>query len=332
MWRGSTASGSTARRSECGTAGWICYLRSMDRQRLTPPLASLVVAILATALPAIGQDPAHRPMAAQTWFQNYKTYLQRAASVARTGDAHYKLGRWAWRHGLEDEAWEQWTKALAAAPDHAATREATGYIRGAEGWTRPGELKPDWLAKVKADGRALAVDIAIQDDADAAFFSEFRWRLLRLSWFLWQITEGQVYLEKIEVADQIDRGRFTILEGKLDIPVLEGGGATCYNAGQPDWTVTSGGRCYVRILAHEMLHGIFGLPDERHGCYCLMQGGLYGIKTPDLELCDDASHRPHDQTPRSCWSIIRSRYPQMRHPNPVDYGRAPEVEIVIRDN
>lgn len=303
----------------------------MIRQTTGWPFAVLALAMTFYAMACVAQE-GHQPMAAHEWFKNYTTYLERAKTVTKTGDAHYQLGRWAWDHGLEDEAWEQWTKALAVDADHAPTRQATGFARVGDAWARPGEVKPEWLAEVKADGRALTVDIAIQDDADAAFFEEFRWRLERLSWFLWQITEGQVYLERIDVADKTQEGRFILLAGQLDTPVLDGGGAACYNPGRPDWYVTSGGRCYVRILAHEMLHGLFGLPDERHGCFCIMQGGLYGIKTPDLELCDDDSHRPHAQTPRSCWSMIQARYPKMQHPNPVDYGRAPEVEIVIRDN
>lgn len=297
-------------------------------------LAGGFAALVASgALPAAAQNRAHEPMAAQTWFENYQTYLQRASTVAKTGAGHYELGRWAWDHGLEDEAWEQWTKVLAVDPDHAPTREATGFVKATGGgWTRPGEVKEVWLKRVKADGRALSFTIAIQDDADAAFFTEFRWRIRRLAWFLWQITEGQLYLEKVRVTDQTERGRFIVPAGQLDVPVMAGGGATCHKAGQPDWYVVSGGRCYVRILAHEMMHGIFGLPDERHGCYCLMQGGLYGIKTPDLELCDGGSHRRHDQTPRSCWTMIQDRYPEMRHPNPADYGRAPDVEIVIEDH
>ena len=96
--------------------------------------------------------------------------------------------------------------------------------------------------------------------------------------------------------------------------------------------ITSGGHCYVRILAHEMMHGLFGMPDERHGCYCLMQGGLYGIKTKDLVMCDLKSHRPHRDNPQSCWSIIQQKDSSMHYPNPVEYGRAPEVEIELADH
>lgn len=302
----------------------------MNRHSVVPLLGALTCALVPIG-PATARDRTLQPMPAQTWLQNYRTYQERAAAVSRSGEAHYQLGRWAWEHGLEDEAWEQWIRALAVDPDHGPTRQATGFVKRPDGWARPGKINRRWLERVKADGRAISFDVAIQDDVEAEYFVELEWRLKRLSWFLWQISEGQLYLEKIEVADKTRQGRFVVPAGQLDVPVMQGGGAACYNAGQPGWYVVSGGRCYVRILAHEMMHGIFGLPDERHGCYCLMQGGLYGIKTPELELCDDDSHRADDQAPHSCWSIIRRRFPLMRHPNPVDYGRAPDVEIVITD-
>jgi len=153
----------------------------------------------------------------------------------------------------------------------------------------------------------------------------------RLNWLLWDLTEGQVFPERVVIADQSSEGRIVIERGKLDTPLIEGGGARCENPGRADWRILSGGRCYVRILCHEFFHGIFGLPDERHGCACIMQGGLYGVKTADLLLCDAESHVHHPDSPVACWDLIRRRFPDRKHPNPVDYGDAPWAGIEIRD-
>ncbi|NOX98998.1 MAG: hypothetical protein GXP30_04570 [Verrucomicrobia bacterium] len=281
-----------------------------------------------------------KPMPAKQWFSNYQVYLKQAATVNNSADSHYQLGQWAWSNGLEDEAWEQWILALRIDPDHVATRKSTGFSRENSGdrWARAGEINPDWIRALEIDNRALSLNITIEDDADADFLSEYQWRLRRLNWFIWQITEGQIYIKDIHIQDKTQGSpdssihRIVIPKGQLNIPVMKGGGALCKNSGRPNWQVISGGRCYVRILAHEICHGLFGVPDERHGCYCLMQGGLYGIKTQDLVLCDDHSHRPAPSTPDSCWAIILKRYPGIKHPNTEKFGRVPETKFTVLDN
>jgi len=273
-----------------------------------------------------------KPMKSKVWRKHYKSYLKQSRSIEQSPDSHYKLGIWAWNHGLEDEAWEQWIFALNQDPNHSKTREAAGYVKVKDNWSRPEKINSKWVESVKDAGRALSFTVAIQDDASEEFLDEFGWRIRRLNWFIWDITEGQFYLNKITVEDKKASGRMVLLRRKLNIPVLRGGGAHCYKAGTADWYVTSGGKCYVRILAHEIMHGLFGLPDERHGCYCLMQGGLYGINTKDLELCDDKTHNTHASSPSSCWGMILKRYPKLNHPNTKNYGRAPETEIVVKNN
>jgi len=274
-----------------------------------------------------------QPMDAKVWFANYQRY--RAASIAiadrKEPDRHFALGNLALEHGLEDEAWEQWLTALYLDPNHAGARAAIGYEWRDQRWFRPHRLNREWIDAVKAAGRAYRFTIAIEDDASEEFLREFSWRVRRLNWLIWDLTEGQAFLERIVIADRTGEGRIVVERGKLDTPLIEGGGARCENPGRADWRILSGGRCYVRILCHEFFHGIFALPDERHGCACIMQGGLYGVKTSDLLLCDAESHVHHPDTPVACWDLIRRRFPDMKHPNSVAYGDAPWVEIEIRD-
>lgn len=276
--------------------------------------------------------PSLKPIAAKEWAERVRNYQERKKSVEDTPDARYELGRWAFDQGLEDEAWEQWVRAVKLNPDHEPSRRAMGYEKEGNAWVRPGKPDPSWREKIDKAGRAYSFTIAIEDDAGKEFFEDLSWRVRRLNWFLWRLVEGQAFLKKIRIEDKTSEGRFVIERGKLDLTLLEGGGAFCTNAGKENWQVRSGGRCYVRILCHEMLHGIFGLPDERGGCACLMQGGLYGIRTDQIPLCDRETHKEDDSLPDSCWELIRKRFPEMAHPNPVDPGRPPDVEIEIADH
>jgi len=275
----------------------------------------------------------YTPMSQQEWFGNYQHYMAESEKLkeVKNADQHAELGQWAWDHGLEDEAWEQWLEALKYDKNHASSYTSMGYEKTNNGWQRPGQVDEEWVQQVKQSGRALTYTFAFADDVESAFFEEFSWRLRRLNWFIWHLTEGQMYLEKIKVVDKSTEGRLLIEKGRLYQTLLSGGGALCYNSGQEDWYVKSGGRCYMRILCHEFFHGIFGFPDERHGCICLMQGGLYGIKTPELKLCDKDTHSESTITPTSCWELAMQRFPDMTHTGE-SHGRAPEVEIEIINN
>lgn len=276
----------------------------------------------------------YEPMSQKEWLGNYREYIKSKTALSASNDPekHYQLGQWAWEHGLEDEAWEQWLVTIKYDENHQKSYAAIGFVKKDDQWVRPGELNQEWVEKVDESGRAFSYTFAFADDADEEFFEEFSWRVRRLNWFIWHLTEGQMYLKKIRLVDKSTEGRFIIEEGRLNQTLLTGGGAVCYNSGSKDWFVKSGGKCYMRILCHEFFHGIFGLPDERHGCFCIMQGGLYGIKTPDLKLCDRESHRESSVTPTSCWEIILNRYPDMNHEEASivsDRGKAPETEITI---
>jgi len=294
-----------------------------------------VLSCLLLTMTLLGQSSADderrlKPLDGRVWRGRYSDYMKRAAALARDASAaqHAKLGDWAWEQRLEDEAWEQWIQAITLNPDHETTRKAMGYVKRGDAWVRPGEVRADLVTKAEADGRAFSFTIAIEDEADKAFLEEFSWRLRRLNRFVWHLTEGQVFLKKLTIVDKSSSGRIVIGRGKLLLTLMQGGGAFCMNSGRPNWKVMSGGRCYVRVLCHELFHGIFGLPDERHGCFCIMQGGLYGIRTTELEVCDDKTHRRHPVTPKSCWSLIKARYPKMTRQK--DFGRAPEVQIVTK--
>lgn len=275
--------------------------------------------------------PALRPIAPRDWRRRLDTYLSRAHALEGNADAdaHYELGRWAYEQGLEDEAWERFIASVGLDPDHVEARRAMGFVRQGAAWGRPGEVNEAWLEQVRERGFGLSFTVAIEDDAPPEYFEDLSWRFRRMSWFLWRITEGQVFLDRLRLEDQSSDGRFVIERGRLEQTLIEGGGAFCHAPGTDDWHVRAAGRVYVRILTHELLHGPFGLPDERHGCSCIMQGGLYGIRTDQLSICDEHTHRPNPVTPTPCWTLIQRRYPTFEHPNSVAFGRAPDVQIEV---
>jgi len=230
----------------------------------------------------------YEPMSQKEWLNNYRQYNEKKQSLASINDAdrHFELGQWAWNNGLEDEAWEQWLIAIEMDDQHLKSYQAMGFEQQNGKWVRPGKVNKKWVEELDEKERGLTYTFAFEDDADEDFFEEFSWRVRRLNWFIWHLTEGQMYLKEIQLIDKSSEGRFIIEKGRLNQTLLSGGGAVCYNSGREKWYVKSGGKCYMRTLCHEFFHGIFGLPDERHGCFCIMQGGLYGIKSPDLMLCD----------------------------------------------
>ncbi len=274
----------------------------------------------------------------EQWLANVREYDERTKHATSVTE-RVELGRWAYAGGLEDEAWEQFAAAMA---EHGGPLPAVDvFARRAMGISDPAAgaaidqntalVDAARIDRIRAMGLAFTFTVAIEDDAPPAFYDELRWRLRRMNWFFWRVTEGQMFLEHITLADQTSNGRFVIERGKLELTLLSGGGAFCANPGSPDWAVVSAGRVYTRVLAHEMLHGVFGLPDERHGCACIMQGGLYGIRSDQLAMCDDATHRSAPATPESCWALAQARYPDLTHGADADWGAPPEPTFVIRD-
>jgi hypothetical protein len=282
------------------------------------------------------KPPPIQPITPDEWVSRVQEYQARAEKIHddEKRKPHLELARWAHESGLEDEAWEQWIVALDLGGPKDEVWKQMGFGLGKDGpyfLDGPKDVNPRWVEKVRKAGRGYSFRIAIQDDAPKAFFDDLGWRVRRMNWFFWRVTEGQVFLDEIEIIDKEEDGRFVIAAGKLDATLLTGGGAFCANPGTPDWKVISAGGVYVRILAHEMLHGIFGLPDERHGCACIMQGGLYGIRSDQLSMCDSDTHRHDDYTPTACWDLARERFPDMAHPNSADFGAPPDVKLKIVD-
>lgn len=279
------------------------------------------------------------PQAPEQWLANVAEYDSRKEGLVSVAD-HLALGEWAYEQGLEDEAWEQFAAAMKANAGampaiDAYARRAMGLLdpkAGAAVGANEALVDAKRIRAIRDAGLAFSFTVAIEDDAPPEFYEELKWRLRRMNWFFWRVTEGQMFLDELVLEDQTSNGRFVIERGKLELTLLSGGGAFCVNAGEPDWSVVSAGRVYTRVLSHEMLHGVFGLPDERHGCACIMQGGLYGIRSDQLAMCDDEGHRSAGSTPVSCWSLAQARYPSLERSDPVAWGAPPEPKFVVNDH
>lgn len=285
---------------------------------------------LITASLLLCQD--FEPLRPREWQKRMNEYQKRASECEETADAHFELGEWVMKQRLEEEAWDQWLAAVALDPDHAGVRKSMGMVKKDGKWVYPGEVNEEWVKKVDEGGRGLEYVVAIADDVDEEFYDGLSIRIRRINRFLWRLTEGQFYLKKITLKDMTRRARWRIPKGMADTKLMGAGGAQCVNAGRENWYLRAGGRANVRIFVHELFHGIFGLPDERAGCPCLMQGGLYGITLAEIKICDEDSHKEERRIPGCCWDKIIERFPKVVHPNKEDFGRAPDAKIVIVDS
>lgn len=221
------------------------------------------------------------------------------------------VGRWCEQQGLTDFAVAEYE----AAGDNSTAKSALARIRGSI------EFRQRQLAlEYDKTGRAWHFTVAIEENVDRKFLDEWAAKIQDLSDYIFVVTEGQFFIADCEIEDSSSDARIIVEKGKLGWRGLsnkEGTGtlAYCQGSGMPDWEVHAPGKSAVSVLAHEVFHGVFGLPDEYYQnpqCDCVMRSAPNPQK-----LCDGADHIGPGG--KSCWDIIRSRKPYgsvVQHPNP----------------
>ncbi|MBI5361323.1 MAG: hypothetical protein HZA48_12165 [Planctomycetes bacterium] len=185
--------------------------------------------------------------------------------------------------------------------------------------TPPSVKEPAGYSIKKSDAGLweISVDIAVQDEADEAFFDQFAKRMENTSKLIWEMTQGQFYIKEIKISDKCSDGRIIIKKGAKDWDILAGPnamggtGATCYESNTTNWYVYAAGRPPTIILTHELLHGIFKFKDE-NSCACIMRGTQ--IEGREInKICDDTGHK---ETGKSCWKRLLDRYDGLKYPDP----------------
>ncbi len=242
-----------------------------------------------------------------------------------SADELFSLAKWSEEVGLEDAAVSDYEKILVANPRHGGARTALDRIKNSLEF----RLKVFGAEMAKA-GRAWSITVTVEENVDKKFLEDWGEKIQHLSEYVWNASEGQFYIAEVEVEDSASDGKIIVEKGKLDwygMDNKEGMGvlAYCAASGTPRWEIHCPGKSGVSVLAHEMFHGVFGLPDEYYQtpqCECVMRAA----PNPQI-ICTEksAGHQaPKDGPPgsegkRDCWDIVMSR-PEFKgtpkHPNP----------------
>ena len=227
-------------------------------------------------------------------------------------ETHLALATWAKSKGLEDVALGEWEKALEIDPKQSSAIAGVKSIKE----TLAFKCRA-FVADYAKTNRAWRLDVAIEDNVDKKTLEEWQERMQAISDYYFNMTEGQFFIAECEIEDNTSEGRILIEKGKVEWYGLgnkQGTGvlAYCTAGGSPQWNVHSPGKAGVSVIAHEMGHGAFGLPDEYYQnpqCDCMMRAAPNPQK-----LCTAATHiaggrnvGPPGSEGKNCWQIVLDR-------------------------
>ena len=231
---------------------------------------------------------------------------------------------------------------------------------------RPEYLKPPHESsrvKVFAREGGYLVDLIVSVDGsvDLAFFEELKRGLLGANVLLYDVTDGQMNLHRVEVLadrqmwDKADlciakdfytdktllphpwahgvtmvSRRVEIVNGKERPrnPIGDWVRLPYYRKGTQD-AVLWGGADEIGVVAHELCHYLFGVKDEYQRetgeSYCRCIVGRLEI----TEMCRDGDHTDSRQA-LSCWSLAKALYPRLVVPKQGDCGPwDPPAPVVV---
>lgn len=229
-----------------------------------------------------------------------------------TPDIYYRLGKWCEEVELDDMALADYERALALNPKHSQAKSAANRIK-----TSGAYLLRNLVDTYDKLGRAWHITVTIEEPVSKDFIEKWRHKIQCLSDYVWNITEGQFFIATCEIEDDASDGKIIVEKGKLDwggMDNKEGNGvlAYCAGSGSSGWEVHCPGLAGVSVLAHEIFHGVFGLPDEYYQnpmCECVMRSA----PNPQM-LCHAKDHIPggSNRGPpgsegKDCWQIIKDR-------------------------
>lgn len=258
---------------------------------------------------------------------------------ATTVKAYTDLAVWCKKAELEEEAIQCYEEILMIDPTHAISRKAIDDLKSSIQY----KLK-SMITEYDRATRGWKITVAIEDDADPKFLEEWKAKMVNLSQFVFECTEGQFFMTEIRIEDQSSNGRIIVEKGKKDWAGMNQAQASgvlayCTRSGTPRWEVHCPGKTWESVLCHEMFHGVFGLLDEYYQnpqCPCIMRSAPNPQK-----LCNPETHLGGGRQKEPCWDTIKRRYKDVVSPNPKwkftktgipGRGRAEEVDGVLDFN
>lgn len=159
-------------------------------------------------------------------------------------------------------------------------------------------------ARHPTHGRVLTATYT--GDADKAFLESWADRAKAASKFMWELTEGQLYVKEITVTDRGGPADVTIIN-KGSMKIRMGAHA---EAG-PD-TITAPGQILAYTSFHELIHFKYARPDHCTNCrHCIMSSDPTAS-----QICDDAAARNQGNHQGSVagveWRMVGSADPPRR--------------------
>ena len=269
----------------------------------------------------------------------YDDYDKKIGDFEDTSEGHFKLGQWCQGKGLTWQARIEWRKALEKDSEHEGARAALGDKKTKDGWitfeeqqTAKGFIffEGRWLKKadidriVAARHPSVGLDLTATyfEDTDKAFLESWAERVKMASQFMWELTDGQMYVKQITVTDKGGPADFTIVN-KDSMKIRPG----VYAEAGAD-TISAPGQILAYTFFHELIHFKFARPDHCINCrHCIMSSDPTAN-----QLCDDGDHKEPPKT--SCWGAIRAKHkdltlkPLARKAKP---GSVPPTAVVIKD-
>ena len=258
--------------------------------------------------------PAAQVKAVEKGSSVWDRYDKEAAKSPDTPEGHLDLGRWCLKQGLPWQAEEEMAKAGSA--------EELGKLR-------------------EARAVGLVLTAAYPGDTDKAFLASFGERAKEASRFMWELTEGQMYVRQITVADKGGKGDF---KGKPDFTIVNLDQIRAkpgeYYAITRNGTIEAPGKILAYTFFHELMH----LKFEMDHCLDCKECIMSSEPTAD-RLCDDADHRGKRDgaspsgavVEGSCWGRIRKLVkdrplrPLLRDPKRPP-GPPPETRVLVLDH
>ncbi|MCE9583476.1 MAG: hypothetical protein K8T20_13400 [Planctomycetes bacterium] len=271
----------------------------------------------------------------------YDDYATKKADFEDTADGHFKLGIWCRDKGLTWQARIEWRKTVELEADNEAARKALGDKKVKDTWTTFEDqqkakgleffegkwVTPEAIATIRrarhpAQGWVLTA--TYRGDADEKFLASWGERAKEASQYMWDLTEGQMYVAQITITDNGGPADFTIVN--KDLTKAKPGE---YYAITLADTIEAPGKILAYTFFHELIHFKYHRPEHCDNCKnCIMSSD------PNASLlCDDADHK--GPPGKSCWGAIREFHkkdlallPLTRKAKP---GPVPETKVIVND-